>query len=490
MGNGGPGVPTGQAGTTRRLGGSLAVVAAVILLAAVVAVAWFPSPPSTGQAHVLEAVVGAGVALWLASLALARRAPAIPVGLIAVVGAVIALGWFLVWNARSRYQVEAPHFVPVHRPFPALPGSKDRAASVQVMEQLTAVLAGGLALADLARHRWMRSALLWAMAATGAGLALVGTLDRFGVSPVSFTAPPGVGGTPFATFAYHGNAAAYLNLVLPAGLAVAVIGVARGTGWARWLAGALPVTILVGIAANVSKAGQALALPIVVVFALAALRLPRRRPATRSVRRAAVLVTVCAVALTVAGVVGAWYRWRDLGNDVGPGNGRSEIWQTAWHAGDGARWFGNGPGSFKLVLPDVARSEVPGLYRVWIVTTYVPGQRVSTWMVADNDALQTLAEWGAVGLALLATIALWPVARSLRRGRGSLGWTDGVVRVAGLVALGGVFVDAMIDFPLQVMAVAFTAVAWGAVLLGLPATNGRPVRRGEPRRRRSSTAEP
>ncbi len=229
-----------------------------------------------------------------------------------------------------------------------------------------------------------------------------------------------------------------------------------------------PRSILAGVATQASKAGLLAAMSIVLIFAAIQTRRPDLPARTRTTIRVSALVLVF-----VFGGVGAVlsrHRWAELPQEASLHGGRAEVWHVALDVWDEHPITGAGPGSFKILLPAVTAAREPQLYEHWIVSNYEPGHPATIWMFADDDPLQTLAEWGAVGALLFGTILAWPLARGFRSTGGDR--FDQAVRAGGLLALAVLYVHSLIDFPLQVFAVQLTAGIWAALLMGGIATWG------------------
>ena len=430
---------------------------------------WASLPLSDTVLVVSSGAVIALVALWAATLVRARRRPAVPSWLAVAVATLLAWGAWLVVNADGHYD-DRTSVVVTRTPFVAwLPGGIDRATGALAWLQTAAVLLGGLALADLARRERVRAVVLWSLAAAGGVVGWLGALDRAGIGPLRFRQLP-LSGTHFAMFEYHANAAAFLDLTLPAALV---------SCWRAWRdpvgsrsrtrrrAAAVVATAgtLVGCAAHVSKAGQALTFVTLVgtlVAAWSAVRVatPRARSPLRWIAAAAFVIAVAA-----AGVVGASERWRALPAALHADSPRVLMMRVGLHAAARAPLAGSGPGSFELLVPTMVADHVPALYAHWIVQPYHRGTPTTIWMRAHNDALQTLVEWGAIGLALAAAVFIAPIVggvRALRR-RAS---ADTAATLAGVGALTIVGLHSVVDFPLQVLPIQLAAAAWGALVLG------------------------
>jgi O-antigen ligase len=217
------------------------------------------------------------------------------------------------------------------------------------------------------------------------------------------------------------------------------------------------VVIGCGIAANVSKAGLVLAVVIVCFWTWAL------RSSGVSSRVRPKVVLGCAVVAAI-GVLGAWSRWAEVSGAMSTDGGRWLSWRVALHAWGRSPVTGSGPGTYKVLMPDIVADEVPELYRRWIVQDHVPGGRVSIWMHAHHDGLQALAEWGAIGTALLAVVVIGTLATAVSGARRATS-PERVVFLAGAIALGTVLVHGSFDFPFHVASLQLAVVAWTAVVL-------------------------
>jgi O-antigen ligase len=422
--------------------------------------------------YALAGFVLLGVVAWGVSLQVARRVPDLPVALIALAGIVLAYGWAMTLNGHPSPVLGDRLFARGYL-VKWLPGAVDRHVAFDAMVPLTAVLLAGLALLDLCRSRIVRVRLLVVIASSAALMSLVATVDRATSWSWPFDAPSdATGGTRFVSFGYHGNAAAYLELALPAALVLAARALGAGSsrqsrrsvrsGGAVLLSCALAAAVLVGSAVNVSKLGQVLAGVIVVAFGAIALR-DRRGDRRRSGTVVAALAVLAAVVVLTVGAFAARDRWQELPEGIGADSGRVRVWQVAGHAWTRSPVFGSGPGGFKVLLPDVAARHVRELYPHWIVRIYHDGDPVMIWSHVHEDPLQTLVEWGPFAGAGLAVIVLWPLVaavESTRRAR------DGSLVPAGaVIALTVVYAHSLVDFPLQVFAIQLTVAAWAAIAL-------------------------
>jgi hypothetical protein len=127
------------------------------------------------------------------------------------------------------------------------------------------------------------------------------------------------------------------------------------------------------------------------------------------------------------------------------GNGRVELWRTAWRDYRAHPWLGSGAGTYE---------------RAWLASPK------SDFPVKDAHGLylETLAELGPVGLLLLLGALLLPVVVTVRRGA-----TPAVAGAAG--AYGAYLLHAGIDWDWELAGVTAVALALGALLL----VEGRPT---------------
>jgi len=121
------------------------------------------------------------------------------------------------------------------------------------------------------------------------------------------------------------------------------------------------------------------------------------------------------------------------------GNGRAELWRIAWNDLRGHPWLGSGAGTFE---------------QTWLRERPIRAQARD----AHNLYLETLAELGPTGLALLAVAFGTPAVAALRARRRPLVTGAFAAYVAYLVHAGA-------DWDWEMTAVTLTAVFCGAALL-------------------------
>jgi len=127
------------------------------------------------------------------------------------------------------------------------------------------------------------------------------------------------------------------------------------------------------------------------------------------------------------------------------GNGRYQFWQSAWHAFEAHPLGGIGPGTFQF----------------WWERHPTSGGFIRN---AHSLYFETLAETGAVGLALLGALLLWfalvAVRRALRAGPGLRVW----IAAAG-GGLAAFLASAALEWVWQLAAIAAAALILGAAIV-------------------------
>jgi tetratricopeptide (TPR) repeat protein len=121
------------------------------------------------------------------------------------------------------------------------------------------------------------------------------------------------------------------------------------------------------------------------------------------------------------------------------GSGRVETWRVAWRDAEEHPWLGSGPGTYQ---------------RFWFLDRSVPGSVRD----AHNLYLETLAEIGPLGLALLVLGLAVPLMAAVRARRKPL-----VAAAAGAYAV--YLVHAAVDWDWELTALTLTALLVGGALL-------------------------
>jgi hypothetical protein len=322
------------------------------------------------------------------------------------------------------------------------------------MVRVSLLVGSILFVADLSqRPQWLLR--LWlTFGIVGSSIALLGLLQRATGAVLPFWEyQPNEASTFFATYYYHANAGAFLNLVLPptAGLALRAF---EKPGLrlqkAIWLTATV---LLIGAAlTNTSRAAQFLGLVALGALAIGPTRRFWRRSVTvNRVIVAATVVLVIAISFAIvhaSGIAEENSRWRRATEEV-PNDQRWQAYKVALGLLPDAGSSGFGPGTFEVIFP-----------YYWRFPTKISGR----WEFLHQDYLQTIVEWGWGGAACWATIFFGGFAAGfvgLRRMR-KLKTLNRLSRILPVVmiALGTVALHSLVDFPLQIASLQLYAATY------------------------------
>jgi O-antigen ligase len=297
-------------------------------------------------------------------------------------------------------------------------------------------------------------------------IALLGLLQKATGARMIFwqTAPPWGVTTFFATYYYHANAGAFLNLVWPltAGLAIRAFTTACHPAIrAMWIS--IFLLTVAAVLANTSRVAQLIALLLLVAICVQfGPRLLRKLSRTEKnvVFAGALAILLALVALGQAShLEQPLNRWQSVSERI-PGDARWRASRRAVSALCDMGLFGFGPGTFRVVFPSYNN----------VSTNHVPG----TWRFLHEDYLQTALEWGWIGGGLWALLFLGGVAVGIRSFKKyARDWTRRrrLLQPLVITALVGVALHALVDFPLQIASIqlyvaTYLGLCWGSGLWG------------------------
>ena len=276
--------------------------------------------------------------------------------------------------------------------------------------------------------------------------------------------PPEYGVTTFfATYFYHGNAGAFLNLVWPlsAGLVIRAF-TSKSQPGMRALWTIVFIVTIAGVAANTSRMAQVVALVLLVVICLYfGPRLLRR---LSTAHKGGAIVGSFAIVLALFALAQATHleqplnRWQLVSGQI-PADLRWQASRVALGALGSAGLFGSGPGTFRVVFPSyniTSGHAVPG-----------------SWRFLHEDYLQTVIEWGWLGSSLWALLFFGGIAVGILSYNkyATRDWVPRrrVMQPLAIIALGGVAIHALVDFPFQIESIQlyigiYLGVCWGSSL--------------------------
>ena len=413
-----------------------------LFLAALVFAPWAYGSTPPWAIECLEWLLGLVLALWLADCAIRRLKPRIHPALLTCSLLLLVWGWGMALNAHFRVAGN-DYFTPVRAPAPWAPGSVDGAASAWMMLRVTCLLGTACFVCDLSTRRIWRQRVWRTMAGTGVTLVLFGLLQSAFAQPLLVWSREDADVPYFATYYYHGNAGSLINLVLPlvAGLAALKLRTPDAhAGRAFWFPGLF--ICVAGAFVNVSRSAMSITVLLCFVLLLwqfyggthTELLPPRRLRWAYGFAMAAIVA--CLVAFS------GWERpaekWALFRSQLNTANKRYVSTEVCLRMLPDARWHGFGAGTFGLVFPHYTGAQA-GL---------IPG----VWRYAHDDYMQAVLEWGWLGAIPLAVLFFGAIAHLFLqwRRRRNFSFSDGVLVLVSGLALAGVAIHAVIDFPLQI----------------------------------------
>jgi hypothetical protein len=431
-----------------------------LLLVTLVYAPWAYGCNTPRTVHFLTILTGLSVGSWLLGCLVSRVPPRVPkVAAWTVVG-LLVMGWWMAWNAHYRYNPQSHQFLPADPPFAFAPGGFDSAASFAVMEPLTGILGALLFVADFSRSPEWRTRLWWTIGITGASVALFGLVQRSAGSSLMFPYVDQSRFMFFGPFFYHGNAGSFINLVLPAIAGLLLLSVRKAVddvGRVIWV----PSLVLVLVAAGVCFSRTALVITAVLGCALgwwAMRNLPRTVLSWRICLYPALLLIAVVAVVASVGWEPMWQKWRILGSQLNSQNPRLLVSSLSWRMVEDAGVFGFGTGTFELAFPQY-------MHRLH---TIIPG----IWKYTQQDYLQTVIEWGWLGAAGWFVLLAGGLIRGVRTLRtGNLEFADRTLLFVSLLALLGVLLHALVDYPLQISSLQLYAATYLGMCWGSPRWN-------------------
>jgi hypothetical protein len=392
--------------------------------------------------------------LFLLSLLATFRLPRLKVASAILTGLLLLQGWIMVLNPK---QIFVPAiFAYIHLPaaIPWLPGVVNQATAQSQLLLVTGQIGAFWISSDLANNLHWRTRVWWVMSLTGVSLVTLGLAQRMtGARAIFWDPVADPSSTFFATYHYHGNAGAFLNLVLPLIAAQAILTFARKSshaGMSFWSIATLTTAACAFI--NVSKAAMVIA--IFILLALVCQQLNQREFGNWPKTKWAVVGVV--VLLLFAGLVWAFgfgdslNRWIELPS-FDTDRSRWLVDQAiARYALPASGWWGFGPGTFQITFP--------------FFTQQLGDRAPGIWQNAHQDYLQTLMEWGYLGSAVWAALFFGGLRKAIVRLRQPGSWQSEarLLSWACIVSLSGLLVHSLVDFPLQIPSLQLYA----AVILG------------------------
>jgi hypothetical protein len=437
-----------------------------IFFAALAYAPWAYGGTTSESIRITNWVLLGALVLWAIELLVSRRTPRFPWLLLFLTVALICMGGWMVFNAKSVCDSDFSVFVPLHNFAPPVTGSVDYTISAAWMIRGALLLGIILFVADLSQSsRWLLR-LWYVIGLVGGSIALLGLLQKATGADMIFWQPPTAWplriNTFFATYYYHGNAGAFLNLVWPLSFGLVIRAFARESHpWTRAMWTSVFLITMAAVLANTSRMAQLVAVLLLVAICVQfGPMLLRKLSGGKSVA----LVGALVIGLALIAFVQASHfeqalkRWRWESGHI-PNDARWQVSLVAVRALPHAGLFGFGPGTFRVVFPTYNRTG----------SDQVPG----TWRFLHEDYLQTLLEWGWVGGILWAMLFFGGITVSIRsyKEHARREWAPRrrVLQPLVITALIGVALNALVDFPgqiesIQLYVATYLGFCWGSRL--------------------------
>ncbi len=434
-----------------------------IFSAALIYAPWAYGGTTSTSIQIINWLLLLAFILWIVELLVRWRRPRFPRLLLFLTCALITIGGWMALNAISIYDSDFYVFVPLRNFASHLTGSVDYAISAAWMLRGALLLCAILFVVDVSQSsRWLLR-LWYTIGLAGGTIAFVGLLQKATGAQMIFwqTAPVWGAKTFFATYYYHGNAGAYLNLVWPltAGLAVRAFTKPSHPGMrALWVS--VLILTLAAVLANTSRMAQLIALLLLIALCVQ-LGPALLRKVSHGEKNIA-LAGVIAILLTLFALGQATHleqplnRWQSVTKRISS-DARWQASRVAIGALRDVGFFGFGPGTFRVVFPsynNVANKPAPG-----------------TWRFLHEDYLQTVLEWGWVGSSVWALLFVGGIAIGIRSYKKSAaqGWAPRrrLLQPFVITALIGVALHGLVDFPFQIASIqlyvaTYLGLCWGS----------------------------
>ena len=252
------------------------------------------------------------------------------------------------------------------------------------------------------------------------------------------------------TFVYPNALAGFLEMLVPLGLSHVLLG--RLSHVTKIFLGYASLAMVAGVGVTLSRGGWAVTGMVLMVFCVVLLF--QRHYRIQALLMLGVLLAIGAFTIPKARIMQQRIQSTFLSGRAD--DLRLAVWQPAIRMWQDHFWWGAGPAHFDYEFPQYRPVEI---------------QARPVW--AHNDYLNTLADWGVAGLALVAsawTLLYWGVFKGWKFVRGA---PDDFARktsnrfafsVGASLSLLAILLHSAVDFNMQIPANAILAVALMALL--------------------------
>jgi hypothetical protein len=436
----------------------LSILSSILVLVGLVWAPWAYGSIPTWAWTTLCAISYLAFGFYLITSIFKKSFPLPPWPVLFVLAWILGQGWWMYYNARYVLWPGGYQLIPLDQKFPNWPGSYDRDATFVFMLQISSFIGAAWVAGIMGTNLKWRKRLLDAMGITAITLLLFGVIQKI-LGTSGIWPQYGRNVWPFATYFYHGNAGAFINLTFPIVVALT---------WRSAFIDSKPIwravwvcALIIQIAAamvNTSKAALfifgwlILALLILSGWYVRRMKLNMRTFSTVIVGGSLILFAIGVVALS-SGTGAAVQRWIYAFNERETIlEGRVEVAKILTESTPMSGTWGFGPGSFTSMFPYLA------------VQDKTPPE--GRWIYAHEDYLQTLIEWGYTGAVAWAILVLGGIFYGLyilQKRKNHLRKRDSFLLCCLIIALAGVCIHSLVDFPLQIPSLQY----YTAIILGM-----------------------
>ncbi|HEY5811039.1 MAG TPA: O-antigen ligase family protein [Terrimicrobiaceae bacterium] len=418
--------------------------------------------------HMLCYVLCAMTSLFLISLLLERRRPRIPPFALLFSLGTIALGFCMAMNEYAVFDAMKFAFEPSMPILDGWPGTVDRSRSMQRVSMIAGLIGAFWIACDLMANALWRKRLWTAYALAGLSIIILGLLQRVtGARAIFWEMGANMGETFFATYRYHGNAGAFINLVLPLLAGRALLTIRDKSNQAVksfWCVAAFIASAAAFV--NSSRAAMVVTVFLIVILGLWQLLDYRRGHGQKRWEpflAAALIVAFTFLLASAFGLELTKNYWATHVNNLLE-NKRYLVYETITsQVLPISGWRGFGPGTFEITFP--------------FFTNHLATTVSGIWRYAHQDYLQTVMEWGWIGSLLWGGLIFGGLGigvTRLIRNYPRLSQEERVLLGSCSLTVTGILLHALVDFPFQIASLQLFALIACAVLWSIKPPVGRP----------------
>ncbi len=401
--------------------------------------------------------------LWITTLILRRRINYLNRYSLFFVLLILAQGLWMTFNARFNYDNDFTQFIPLNPFFASLCGSIDQETSQSNIIQLGAFLGIALMVCDISQNPFWRNRIVITICLSGLSIICLGLIQH--LMDFLLLYPKRNNVWPFATYYYHGNAGAYMNLVLPFIIGRLILSFREPEHHIQhslWICiGAIAIA---GPFINASKGATPITILILFFWGIWQIKrqlfhLSQAKSILTLLSLALILFLSFTFLIYVIGPQIAIDRWTSALSSSGQfARGRLITAEVCLKMVPRSGAWGFGPDTFHIAFP-------------YFTNEY--GNKIAGfWRYAHMDYLETLVEWGLIGSMTWGMLFFGGIVRVIRnyfKLYDHYSSKDRILIFSLMLALIGIGIHMAYDFPLQIPSLQFYTL----LMLGMAYGSGR-----------------